>query len=125
MAIGIDEPLEVLVELVPGRRAGHLLGRALGAVAARCELPLDRIDEALLSIDVLCEAAGDDPLRVLVTGMAGEVWLRVGPLGPGAAEALLDRPAILGGPPLLPTLADRTAILEDGTGAVLSFTARR
>lgn len=124
MPVGIDEPLEVEVEIAPGRRGATLLGRALGAVAARCDLPVDRFDEALLSIDVLCEAAGDTSLRVLVSGMDGQVWLRVGPLPDGAAQALLDRPLLPGGPPLLPTLADGTALTGEDDGAVLTFTAR-
>jgi hypothetical protein len=129
--IGVDEPLEVVVEVRPGPLAPGLLGRALGAVAARCDLPLDRLDEALLAADALCDHALDDdplaPLRVTVIGMAGQVWLRVGPLPEPRATALLDLPALPGGPALLPSLADGTTIAPDGDGhvAVLSFEARR
>ena len=57
MPVGVDEPLEVVVEVRPGSLAPGLLGRALGAVAARCDLPLDRLDEALLAADALCDDA--------------------------------------------------------------------
>lgn len=131
MAIGVDEPLEVVIEVRPGPLAPGLLGRALGAVAARCDLPLDRLDEALLATDALCDHALDDapgePLRIAVQGMAGQVWLRIGPLPADAAAALLELPALPGGPALLPSLADATSVAPEGDGAVavLSFEARR
>lgn len=131
MKIGADEPLEVVVEVRPGPLAAGLLGRALGAVAARCDLPLDRLDEALLAVDALCDdALGRAPgeaLRVTVSGMAGQLWLRIGPVSEARAAALLDLPAMPGGPALLSSLSDGTNIALDGEGAaaVLSFEARR
>ena len=125
MTAGVDEPLEVVVEVAPGPYAAGLLGRALGAIAARFDLPLDRLDDALLAIDALCDqAAPDRVLRVRVAGMEGEVWLHVGPLQDDEAGELLEATAIPGGPPLLPSLADGARLADDGLVA-LTFAARR
>ena len=63
-------------------------------------------------------------LRVRVAGMEGEVWLHVGPLQDDEAGELLEAPAIPGGPPLLPSLADGARLADDGLVA-LTFAARR
>lgn len=131
MTAGIDEPLDVLVEVRPGPMAPGLLGRALGAVAARCDLPMDRLDDALLAVDALCDEAQRDerglPLRVRVAGLVGELWLHVGPMAPERAQALLGEAGIPGGPGLLATLADGAHLAGEGDDdqvLALSFTAR-
>jgi hypothetical protein len=122
--------MEVVIEVRPGPLAAGLVGRALGAVAARCELPLDRLDDALLAVDVVCDdglrEAPATPVRVRVAGLDGEVWLHVGPLPTGRVEGLLGVPALPGGPPLLEALADAANVALDSNGDILalSFAAR-
>lgn len=128
----MDEPLEVVVEVLPGHLAPGLLGRVLGAVAARCDLPLDRLDDALLVSDALCDQAArlipEEALRVRVAALQGELWLHIGPMSGEHAAALLAVPAPPGAAGLLATLADsvHSAGVEhsDDIVVALSFAAR-
>ena len=79
-----------------GPLVGPVLRRVVGMLAARADLPLDRLDDAVLVADVVAaRAAAYAPETVQVHLHPGErtLWLRVGPLDVGGAEALLSETA--------------------------------
>jgi hypothetical protein len=90
---GADTELSVAA----GPLVGPVLRRVVGMLAARADLPLDRLDDAVLVADVIASrASGYAPDAVHVQLAPGDrtLWLRVGPLRPGGASALLGETAV-------------------------------
>jgi hypothetical protein len=90
---GADTELTVAT----GPLVGPVLRRVVGMLAARADLPLDRLDDAVLVADVIASrASGYAPEAVHVQLAPGDrtLWLRVGPLRPGGASALLGEAAV-------------------------------
>lgn len=59
----------------------------LGGVAARFELPVDRVDDLLLAVDsLLMQGVTGDTVRVEATATESELAVRVGPFRPGRLE---------------------------------------
>jgi serine/threonine-protein kinase RsbW len=85
------------ISVASGPLVGPVLRRVVGMLAARADLPLDRLDDAVLVADVIASrASGYAPEAVHVQLAPGErtLWLRVGPLRPGGASALLGDAAV-------------------------------
>jgi serine/threonine-protein kinase RsbW len=108
---------------------GPVLSRALTALAARHEITVDRISDAMLLADAISDAAprgfADGHVRLSIADLPEGVELRVGPMEDGAAEGLrssLDLPEVGGS---LTTLADevRTESDEDGDYLVVGIAA--
>jgi hypothetical protein len=74
------------------RFAAAVLERLVSAAAARAELPVDRVINALTVVDALVYAAdavlGDNPRNLQVTIGEGTLGLRVDQLVDGQAEAI-------------------------------------
>jgi serine/threonine-protein kinase RsbW len=102
---------------------GPVLSRALTALAARHEITVDRISDAMLLSDAISAAAprgfGEGPVRVSIADRPEGVELRVGPMSSGAAEGLRSSLALpdVGGS--LETLADEIRTEADGDGEYL------
>jgi len=81
------------VTVALGPLAAPVLSRVMSALAARADLPLDRVSEAGLLGDAVAAHAmprvGDGRVRLVVSARAGELVVRVGPLLDGGAEGLL------------------------------------
>jgi hypothetical protein len=80
------------IAVTPGPLVGPVLRRVVGMLAARADLPLDKLDDAVLIADVVAQRAG--PFATSAVSMrleTGErtLWMRIGPLQPGGAQALL------------------------------------
>ena len=91
-------------------------------LAARADLPLDRLDDAVLVADVIASRASAwSPESVEVTLRPGErtLWLRVGPLQPGGADALLGDAAVPDVGSVIVKLADEVEVDRDGAGEFL------
>jgi serine/threonine-protein kinase RsbW len=108
---------------------GPVLSRALTALAARHEITVDRISDAMLLADAISDAAprgfADGHVRLSIADRPEGVELRVGPMEDGAAEGLrssLDLPDVGGS---LTTLADevRTESDDDGDYLVVGIAA--
>jgi hypothetical protein len=85
------------LSVASGPLVGPVLRRVVGMLAARADLPLDRLDDAVLVADVIASrASGYAPESVNVQLSPGDrtLWLRVGPLRPGGASALLGEAAV-------------------------------
>jgi anti-sigma regulatory factor (Ser/Thr protein kinase) len=107
----------------PPEFLGPILSRALGAVAARREISVDRLSDAMLLSDAISarapEGFTDGHVSLSLADRPEGVQLRVGPMKSGAAEQLresLDLPEVGG---TLATLADELRIEQDEEGDFL------
>jgi serine/threonine-protein kinase RsbW len=98
----------------PAELVGPILSRALGALAARREIGVDRLADAMLLSDAISAAApeafGDQQVCLSIADRDEGVELRVGPMGSGGGERLrasLDLPEIGGS---LERLADEVRV---------------
>ena len=86
------------VSIASGPLVGPVLRRVVGMLAARADLPLDRLDDAVLVADLIASRA---PAHVAAASVDVDLetgdrtlFLRVGPLRPGGASALLGDAAV-------------------------------
>jgi serine/threonine-protein kinase RsbW len=124
-------PMKEAAELTIGRPdlAASVLERVVGALAARQQIAVDRLDDALLLTDAVSarapEAFGDGRLRFAVAEGPGGIDLRIGPMPEGASQRLLDGLALpqVGGS--LEALADELRVErgEGGEYVVVRFAA--
>ncbi len=115
-------------EIVIGRSEllGPVLGRVVGAVAARQDLPIDRVSDAVLVSDAIAAAAPprfvDGRVRLGLDDRDG-LALRLGPMEEGGAERVREALGVpeVGGS--LEALADDLAVEEaaDGEYLVIHF----
>jgi len=92
-------------------------------LAARADLPLDRLDDAVLVADLIAARAPAHVTRstVDVTLDPGErsLGLRVGPLRPGGARALIVDAAVPGVGNVIEQLADGLEVETQGEAEFL------
>jgi hypothetical protein len=98
------------VSIAAGPLVGPVLRRVVGMFAARADLPLDRLDDAVLVADVVAARApahvADDTVDVTLASGVRALDLRVGPLRAGGAEALVVDAAVPGVGNVIEQLAD-------------------
>ena len=115
------------VEVGAADLAGPVLERLFGAVAARQNLQIDRLSDAMLLTDALGESGSgsftDDRLRFIVDDPNDDIVLRIGPLANGGAEDLRNN-LRLPGDASLEVLADEVDIESSGDGEYLAVTFR-
>jgi hypothetical protein len=108
------------IAVTPGPLVGPVLRRVVGMLAARANLPLDKLDEAVLVADVVAHRAGPytgEAVQVRLTPGERTLWMRIGPLAAGGAQALLgDEPEV--GSVIL-TVADEVHVDSDDAGEFL------
>jgi serine/threonine-protein kinase RsbW len=117
-------PVPEATELTVGAELlGPVLSRALTAVAARREITVDRISDAMLLSDAISAAAprgfADGHIRLSIADRPEGVELKVGPMASGAAQGLRESLALpeVGGS--LETLADEIRTEADNNGEYL------
>jgi len=102
---------------------GPVLARVVGALAARRDLSIDRLSDAVLVTDAIAGAApsrfADGRVRLGFDDRAEGIALRLGPMETGAAKAILEELEVpdVGGS--LEKLADELAVEESGDGDYL------
>lgn len=107
------------LSVASGPLVGPVLRRVVGMLAARADLPLDRLDDAVLVADVIASrASAYAPEAVHVQLAPGDrtLWLRVGPLRPGGASALLGEAAVPDVGSVILKLADEVHVDTDDAG---------
>jgi serine/threonine-protein kinase RsbW len=107
------------VAIASGPLVGPVLRRVVGMLAARADLPLDRLDDAVLVADVVASrASAFAPETVTVRLQPGDrtLWLRVGPLEAGGAQALLGEAAVPDVGSVILKLADEVHVDTDEPG---------
>jgi serine/threonine-protein kinase RsbW len=121
----VAPPIPEATELQVGspELLGPVLSRALTALAARHEITIDRISDAMLLADAISAAAprafADGFVRLSIADRPEGVELKVGPMASGSAEGLrssLSLPEVGGS---LETLADEVRTEADGDGEYL------
>ncbi|HET6998932.1 MAG TPA: ATP-binding protein [Solirubrobacterales bacterium] len=107
----------------PPELLAPILSRALGALAARHEITVDRLSDAMLLSDAISAGAPqgfkDGHVSLSIADGSEGVELRVGPMEGGGAERLresLELPELGGS---LETLADELRVEQDGEGEFL------
>lgn len=114
------------VSVVAGPLVGPVLRRVVGMLAARADLPLDRLDDAILVTDVIAARAPAHLLgaTVDVTLEPGErsLSLTIGPLRQGGAKSLVDDSAVPGVGNVIERLTDEIAVHGDSDAEYISLT---
>jgi serine/threonine-protein kinase RsbW len=125
------EPRADSTELVTDRPEllAPVLTRMVGALAARRDLSIDRVSDAVLVTDAIAAAApshfNDGRVRLGLEDHEGAIELRLGPMEPGAADNIrkdLEVPDVGGS---LEALADDLTVnqSDDGEYLVIRFAA--
>jgi hypothetical protein len=117
-----SEPLTT-VSIVAGPLVGPVLRRVVGMLAARADLPLDRLDDAVLVADLIAARAPAHVVegRVDVALEPGprSLSLHVGPLRAGGGEALIVDAAVPGVGNVIEQLADELTVSPEDRGEIL------
>lgn len=105
------------VAVAAGPLAGPVLSRVVGIGASRADLPIDRLDDALLLADVIAASAPAlvPAGRIEMTAVSadGVLMLRLGPLRAGGAERLLSDRAT-GAGSIIERLATSVSVTGEG-----------
>lgn len=111
----------VVLEVARGPLAEPVLARAMGAVAVRCDLPLDRLEDAVLLLGTLLEGTAPDgePLQVRLEPWERAVAIRAGPYAPGEAERVLGREVLAGGGVVAALAGGAEVAQDDGQGTFI------
>ena len=106
------------VSVAAGPLVGPVLRRVVGMFAARADLPLDRLDDAVLVADVVAARAPshvtENTVDVALASSTRALNMRVGPLRSGGAKALVVDAAVPGVGNVIEQLADEVEIETDG-----------
>lgn len=108
---------------------GPVLARMVGALAARRDLPLDRLSDAVLITDAIADVAppqfADGRVRLGLDDREAGIKLRLGPMEVGAAERIREELQLPGIGGSLEALADdlTVEIAEDGEFLLVDFAA--
>jgi serine/threonine-protein kinase RsbW len=116
-----DPRNEATVEVRRGSLVGPVLSRVIGMLAARADAPVDKLDDVLLVSDAIAahgpaHAGSDGVLRVVVQTDEEELRLRVGPLAPEGAGALLASAELPGVGNIVEQVASSVTVEDDGAG---------
>jgi anti-sigma regulatory factor (Ser/Thr protein kinase) len=118
-------------EIAVGRSEllGPVLARIVGVLAARRDLPVDRVSDAVLLTDAIADAApgrfADGTVKLVLADAEEGIELRLGPMENGGAEEIrraLDVPDVGGS---LEALADELSVegAEDGDYLAIRFSS--
>jgi hypothetical protein len=117
-----SEPL-TKVSVIAGPFVGPVLRRVVGMLAARADLPLDRLDDAVLVADLIAARAPahvtGDRVEVALESGARSLALHVGPLREGGGEALIVDAAVPGVGNVIEQLADELTVSPEAGGEFL------
>lgn len=115
---GALDTAETRVAIAAGPLVGPVLRRVVGMLAARADLPLDRLDDAVLIADVIASRAPaharEDAVQVALAPGERTLDLTLGPLRPGGGRALVVDAAVPGMGNVIEQLADELEVREDG-----------
>ena len=111
------------VWIAAGPLVGPVLRRVVGMFAARADLPLDRLDDAVLVADVVAARAPahvtNETVEVELASSTRSLDLRVGPLRAGGGRALVVDAAVPGVGNVIEQLADGLDVETDGEAEFL------
>ena len=106
-----------------GPLVGPVLRRVVSMLAARADLPLDRLDDAILVADLIASRAPahvpGDEMRVSFEPGHRSLLLVIGPLRAGGGQGLVVDAAVPGVGNVIEQLADELSVRSDGAGEFL------
>jgi serine/threonine-protein kinase RsbW len=106
------------VSVSSGPFVGPVLSRFVGMLAARADLPVDRLDDAVLVADSIAASAPAHSLdgRVSLAVETGDrrLELHVGPLAHGGAKAMLADASVPGVGNVVERLVDEVWVTGEG-----------
>jgi serine/threonine-protein kinase RsbW len=106
------------VSIAAGPLVGPVLRRVVGMFAARADLPLDRLDDAVLVADLVAARApahvAGDTVDVTLASGPRTLDLRVGPLRSGGGRGLVVDAAVPGVGNVIEQLADGLDVETEG-----------
>ena len=111
------------VSVAAGPLVAPVLRRVVGMLAARADLPLDRLDDAMLVTDLIADRAQRHVLGATIDvdmdpGVRS-LSLRVGPLRAGGARALVAEAVVPGVGNVIEQLSDEITVAESPQGEYL------
>lgn len=114
------DPDATRVSIAVGPLVGPILRRVVGMVAARADLPLDRLDDAVLVADLIAARApahvASETVEIDLRSQSRALDLRVGPLRSGGAQSLVVDAAVPGVGNVIEQLTDGFSVHEaDGS----------
>jgi hypothetical protein len=114
------------VSIAAGPLVGPVLRRVVGMFAARADLPLDRLDDAVLVADVVAARAPAhvtaNTVDVALASSTRSLDLCVGPLRSGGGRALVVDAAVPGVGNVIERLADELEVETEGEQEFLRVT---
>jgi hypothetical protein len=120
----VGSPGTTHVSIASGPLVGPVLRRVVGMLAARADLPLDRLDDAVLVADLIASRA---PAHISASAVEVDLetgdrtlFLRVGPLRPGGGDALIVDAAVPGVGNVIEQLADDISVQPQGEAEYLN-----
>lgn len=117
---GLDRVDRTRVTVAVGPLVGPVLSRVVGIHASRADLPVDRLNDAVLVADAISARAPafavSDRLPVSVQSGVGRLEVRVGPLRPGGAQRVLEGAALPTIGSVIERLADAVKVREGAGG---------
>jgi hypothetical protein len=106
------------VSIAAGPLVGPVLRRVVGMLAARADLPLDRLDDAVLVADLIAARApahvAAETVDVALEPGPRTLSLLVGPLRAGGGRALVVDAAVPGVGNVIEQLADELRVSPEG-----------
>lgn len=116
----LDRVDRTRVTVAVGPLVGPVLSRVVGIHASRAELPVDRLNDAVLVADAIAARAPafavGDRLPVSVQSTRGRLEVRVGPLRPGGGQRVLEGAALPSVGSVIERLADAVRVREGAGG---------
>ncbi|MDP9256527.1 MAG: hypothetical protein M3Q31_08240 [Actinomycetota bacterium] len=107
----------------------RVLDRLLGALAARADLSVDRLNDLSLVGDAVSAAAAESvangQLSVIATPREGELDVSFGPFVPGGAARVRRAGSLPGGGDLFSSVAKQVEVEAHGTAERLKLHIRR
>jgi serine/threonine-protein kinase RsbW len=109
------------ISVASGPLVGPVLRRVVGMLAARADLPLDRLDDAVLVADLIAARApahvANETVDVALESGPRTLSLVIGPLRPGGGEALIIDAAVPGVGNVIEQLADELSVEPGADGS--------
>lgn len=116
-------PDVALLSVTAGPLAGPVLARVIAMLAARANLPIDRLNDAVLLGDAVAAAAEpvvtDGRIRVAIDARPQALELRIGPLVDDGAERLRDGARMPGAGDVLERLTNGIQVERGDDGEYL------
>ena len=122
---GALDSAETRVAIAAGPLVGPVLRRVVGMLAARADLPLDRLDDAMLVTDLIVARAPAHvvgaTVDVLLEPGHRSLSLRIGPLADGGGPALIEDAVVPGVGNVIKQLTDEISFDRHPSGEFLEL----